>query len=94
MRFAKDSERLNVKEWLGSVVKHSLSGEIVNAIRESKSDDDLCALIIRGLPIDSSLCATPYNGYVIPSKIPLASVIYIGICQCAQIEPVSYENEN
>ncbi len=94
LRFSEDSEWLNVKEWLGSVVKHSLSNEIVSAIQEFKSDDGQCALIIRGLPIDSNLCATPYNGYVTPSKIPLASAIHIGIYQSAQIEPVSYENEN
>ncbi|EHD0095428.1 hypothetical protein JZN58_000279 [Vibrio vulnificus] len=94
LRFREDEEWLNVREWLGNVVKHSLNDEIVNTILDFKSDHDRCALIIRGLPVDSHLCATPYNGYVPPSKIPLASAIHIGIYQLAKIEPVSYQNEN
>ncbi|MZI93063.1 hypothetical protein F9817_07610 [Vibrio sp. CAIM 722] len=94
LRFREDSEWLNVREWLGNVVKHSLNDEVIHSIQGFKSDDEQCALIIRGLPVDSHLCATPYNGYVPPSKIPLAIAIHIGIYQLAGIEPVSYQNEN
>ncbi|MBF9002356.1 hypothetical protein [Vibrio nitrifigilis] len=81
LRFREDSEWLNVREWLGNVVKHSLNDEVIHSIQGFKSDDEQCALIIRGLPVDSHLCATPYNGYVPPSKPPLAIFTYIGICQ-------------
>lgn len=94
LRFKDDNEWLNVREWLGNVVKHSLNDEFIKIIQNFKSDDGQCALIIHGLPVDSNLCATPYSGYVPPSKVPLASAIHIGIYQLAQIEPVSYQNEN
>ncbi|NOI98770.1 hypothetical protein F0240_02875 [Vibrio kanaloae] len=94
LRFREDYEWLNAREWLGNVVKHSLNDEVINTIQSFKSDGERCALIIRGLPVDGNLCATPYNGYVPPSKIPLASAIHIGIYQSIRIEPVSYQNEN
>lgn len=94
LRFRDDNEWLNVREWLGNIVEYSLSDEAINTIQNFKSDDDQCALIIRGLPVDNNLCATPYNGYIPPSKVPLVSATHIGIYQLAQIEPVSYQNEN
>jgi hypothetical protein len=94
LRFREDNEWLNVREWLGNVVKHSLNDDLIDIIQGFKSSNDQCALIIRGLPVDSNLCATPYNGYVPPSKVPLASAIHIGIYQLAKIKPVSYQNEN
>lgn len=51
LRFREDEEWLNVREWLGNVVKHSLNDELVNTIRDFKSDYARCALIIRGLYI-------------------------------------------
>ncbi|WP_413693074.1 TauD/TfdA family dioxygenase [Psychromonas sp. KJ10-2] len=94
LRFRKDNECLNIRELLGNVVKYSLNDEVINTIQDFKSDDDQCALFIRGLSIDSNLCATPYNGYVPPSKVPLASAICIGVCQCTQVQAVSCQNEN
>lgn len=94
LRFREDNEWLNIREWLGNVVNDSLNDEAINTTQDFKSDDDQCALIIRGLPVDSNLCSTPYNGYVPPSKLPLASAIHIGIYQLAQIGHISYQNEN
>ncbi|MCC4820765.1 hypothetical protein LMH81_30045, partial [Vibrio lentus] len=48
--FREDNEWLNIREWLGNVVKYSLNDEVINTIQDFKSDDDQCALIIRGLP--------------------------------------------
>ncbi|WP_254620381.1 TauD/TfdA family dioxygenase [Vibrio metschnikovii] len=94
LRMGNDEEWLNVKEWLGNITKHYLNDEIVNIIGGFKLNDNQCALIIRGLPIDTNLCATPYSGYIPPSKISLATALNIGIYQLANVEPVSYQNEN
>ena len=61
LRCREDNEWLNIREWLGNVVKHSLNEEVIHTIQGFKSDNNQCALIIRGLPVDGNLCATPYN---------------------------------
>ncbi|WP_105901874.1 TauD/TfdA family dioxygenase [Vibrio gangliei] len=94
LRISDDNEWLNIREWLGNIVKFSLEEDVLQSIQSFKSDNARSALIIRGLPVDNNLCATPYNGYIPPSKIPLASAIHIGIYQLAGIEPVSYQSEN
>lgn len=93
-RFREDIEWLEVREWLGDLVKQALDDDIVDTIREFKEDDDLCALVIRGLPVDYELCATPYTGYVDLTAISLSIAINIGIYQLSGFYPVAYEHEN
>lgn len=94
LRLGDDQTWLDAKDWLGNTVKHSLPFEQISTIESFAQNDEQSALIIRGLPIDHDLCATPYKGYLSPSKTPLVSGIHIGIYQLAGIEPISYQNEN
>lgn len=94
LRLGNDSSWLETREWLGNTVKHSLPVNIVEAIQRFKTSDEQCALIVRGLPVDNDLCATPYKGYLAPSKTPLANACHIGIYQLAGIEPIAYKTEN
>lgn len=94
LRMDNDCAWLGAKEWLGSTMRHSLPSNIVEAIENFTKAKQPSTLIIRGLPIDSDLCATPYQGYLPPNKTPLASACHIGIYQLANISPISYQSEN
>jgi hypothetical protein len=94
MKLKDDSSWLDTKLWLGNVLKYNLPKSTLESIVDFKKNDHKCALIIRGLPIDNDLCATPYKGYLEASVTPLASACHIDIYQLANIEPVSYKTEN
>ncbi|USH03826.1 TauD/TfdA family dioxygenase [Grimontia kaedaensis] len=94
LRLDDDKSFIKTKTWFGSTVRYCLPEHQINIIQDFKESDESCALIIRGLPIDSDLGATPYNGYIAPSKTPLASGCHIGIYQLAGIEPISFQTEN
>ncbi|NOI58925.1 TauD/TfdA family dioxygenase [Vibrio coralliilyticus] len=94
LRLSEDQSWLDAKDWLGNAIKHSLPQEQIKTITSFSRDDAKSALIIRGFPVDHDLCATPYKGYLSPSKTPLVSGIHIGIYQLAGIEPISYQSEN
>ncbi|WP_246225660.1 TauD/TfdA family dioxygenase [Vibrio agarilyticus] len=94
LRLNGDNAWLNARDWLGSTIQHAISPSQLSALVKFKQDPAKTALIIRGLPIDSELGATPYGGYLAPEKTPVATGCHIGIYQLMQIEPISYINEN
>ena len=60
IQLGDDRSWIETKGWLGNVVKSSLSFEQVETIRQFKTSNDTCALIIRGLPIDSKAASTMF----------------------------------
>jgi L-asparagine oxygenase len=94
LKLTDDESYLESKEWLGEVINNSFPEAMVRTIKDFKNNDEACVLIIRGLPTDSDLCATPYSGYVAPDEINVASACHIGIYQLMSIEPISYQSEN
>ena len=93
-RYDSDSLLLEAKSWIGSLVRSCLSSEQVYVLESFKHCNQQNALMIRGLPSESDLCGTPYNGYIDSSQTALVNCIHIGIYQIIGIEPISYENEN
>jgi hypothetical protein len=62
-------------------IKHALFG-------------DTPAVLIRGLPIDSPLPATPADGYIDESKIPVSLALLLGLYELLKLEIIFYPGEN
>jgi len=94
LSYSSDQQWLDARFWIAEQLKQILSERSLASLKAFGSNPQNCVLIVRGLPIDSQLPPTPYQGYLGPDHLPLVNSLYLGLYQIAGIEPIAYENEN
>jgi hypothetical protein len=78
---------------LGQLLESVLCSEKIERLRNfPKAPEE--AMIVRGLPLDSHLPATPYDMAPGIEQLPLVAGAILAVLQTLQTHPVAYEGEN
>ncbi|MCH4879193.1 taurine catabolism dioxygenase TauD [Pseudomonas sp. TMW22090] len=78
---------------LGQLLESALCSEKIDRLRNfPKAPEE--AMIIRGLPLDSHLPATPYDRAPGIEQLPVVAGAILAVLQTLHTHPVAYEGEN
>ncbi|MHC8375929.1 TauD/TfdA family dioxygenase [Pseudomonas sp. MDT1-16] len=78
---------------LGQLLESILCGEKIDRLRNFPKAPEK-AMIVRGLPLDSHLPATPYDMAPGIEQLPVVAGGILAVLQTLQTHPVAYEGEN
>lgn len=78
---------------LGQLLESALCSERIDRLRNfPKAPEE--AMIVRGLPLDSHLPATPYDMAPGIEQLPVVAGAILAVLQTLHTHPVAYEGEN
>lgn len=77
-----------------NVIKTSLREDNIIKIMNFTNEIENVSMIIRGLPIDLSIPATPYDDKLSMQNIRLIVAINLGLYRMLNIFPITYQGEN
>ncbi|WP_338525380.1 TauD/TfdA family dioxygenase [Pseudomonas batumici] len=78
---------------LGQLLESTLCTEKIQQLRDFPESRDV-AMIVRGLPLDPQLPATPYDTQQGVENLPVLAGAILSVLQTLQTRPVAYEGES
>jgi len=93
LEFFSDIELIDKFQFLEATIVDALGLDKASELRFFQKDDSAHALIIKGMPLDNNLAATPYDSLNY-EKCPVSIMSLLAFYAAIGINPVAYIGEN